>query len=68
MREPVSKTRAAIETLLAAAEVSPERVVELHGREAMREAIALGMGVSLFFSAESPPDPRIVCLRSRRLG
>ena len=66
MREAASKTRAAIETLLAAAEVTPERVVELHGREAIREAIALGMGVSLFFSAECPPDPRIACLRPDR--
>lgn len=66
MREPASKTRAAIETLLAAAEVTPERVIELHGREAIREAIALGMGVSLFFSAECPPDPRIACLRPDR--
>ena len=62
MRETASKTRTAIETLLAAAEVSPERVTELHGREAIREAIALGLGVSLFFSAECPPDPRIACL------
>ncbi|HEY4029939.1 MAG TPA: LysR substrate-binding domain-containing protein [Caulobacteraceae bacterium] len=66
MREPASKTRAAIETMLAAAQVSPERVIELHGREAIREAIALGMGVSLFFSAECPPDPRIACLRPDR--
>jgi len=62
LREAASKTRAAIETMLAAADVSPERVIELHSREAIREAIALGMGVSLFFSAECPPDPRIVCL------
>ncbi|MGZ3366494.1 MAG: LysR substrate-binding domain-containing protein [Caulobacteraceae bacterium] len=66
MRETASKTRTAIETLLAAADVSPERVIELHGREAIREAIALGMGVSLFFSAECPPDPRIARLRPDR--
>ena len=66
MREAASKTRAAIETLLAAAEVIPERVIELHGREAIREAIALGMGGSLFFSGECPPDPRIACLRPDR--
>ena len=66
MREPASKTRTAIEVLLAAADVIPERVIELHGREAIREAIALGMGVSLFFSAECPPDPRIACLRPDR--
>ncbi len=66
LRETASKTRSAIETLLAAADVSPERVIELHSREAIREAIALGMGVSLFFSAECPPDPRIACLRPDR--
>jgi len=66
LRETASKTRAATETLLAAANVSPERVIELHSREAIREAIALGMGVSLFFSAECPPDPRIAVLRPDR--
>jgi DNA-binding transcriptional LysR family regulator len=66
LRETASKTRAAIETLLAAANVSPERVIEFHSREAIREAIALGMGVSLFFSAECPPDPRIAVLRPNR--
>lgn len=66
LREGASKTRAAMETLLAAADVSPERVIELHSREAIREAIALGMGVSLFFSAECPPDPRIAYLRPDR--
>jgi DNA-binding transcriptional LysR family regulator len=66
LRESASKTRAAIETLLAAADVSPERVIELHSREAIREAIALDMGVSLFFSAECPPDPRIACLKPDR--
>jgi LysR family transcriptional regulator, low CO2-responsive transcriptional regulator len=66
LRETASKTRAAMETLLAAANVIPERVIELHSREAIREAIALGMGVSLFFSAECPPDPRIAYLRPDR--
>jgi aminoethylphosphonate catabolism LysR family transcriptional regulator len=66
LRETASKTRAATETLLAAADVRPERVIELHSREAIREAIALGMGVSLFFSAECPPDPRIARLRPDR--
>jgi aminoethylphosphonate catabolism LysR family transcriptional regulator len=66
LRETASKTRAATETLLAAANVNPKSVTELHSREAIREAIALGMGVSLFFSAECPPDPRIACLRPDR--
>lgn len=63
LREAASKTRAATEVLLAAVDVSPKQVLELHSREAIREAIALGMGVSLFFSMECPPDPRLVFLR-----
>ncbi len=66
MRETASKTRAATETLLTAANVTPARIIELHSREAIREAIALGMGVSLFFSAECPPDARIAFLRADR--
>jgi DNA-binding transcriptional LysR family regulator len=63
LREPASKTRAATEMLLASVGVSPARVLELHSREAIREAIALGIGVSLFFSTECPPDERLVFLR-----
>jgi DNA-binding transcriptional LysR family regulator len=66
VREPASKTRAATEVLLAEANVSPERVIELHSREAIREAIALGVGVSLFFSNECPPDRRLAFLRPDR--
>ena len=63
LREPASKTRAATEMLLASVGVAPARVSELHSREAIREAIALGMGVSLFFSTECPPDQRLVFLK-----
>lgn len=63
LREPASKTRGATEMLLAAADVTPGRVIELHSREAIREAVALGMGVSLFFSSECPPDARLCFLR-----
>jgi LysR family transcriptional regulator, low CO2-responsive transcriptional regulator len=62
MREASSKTRAAIESLLRARDIRPGTIVELHSREAIREAVALGMGISLFFSAECPPDPRLVAL------
>jgi DNA-binding transcriptional LysR family regulator len=44
---------------LAAADIGPLRVLELHSREAILEAVALGMGVSLFFSTECPPDRRL---------
>ena len=57
-REPSSKTRAFTERALAAAGIAPA-VLELGNRETIREGIALGLGSSLFFSAECPPDPRI---------
>jgi DNA-binding transcriptional LysR family regulator len=62
MRELSSKTRAAIESLLRAHDIRPARVVELHSREALREAVAIGVGISLFFSSECPPDTRLVAL------
>ncbi len=66
VRELESKTRTATEGLLAAVDVIPQRVIELHSREAIREAVALGMGVSLFFSTDCPPDTRLAYLRPDR--
>lgn len=68
IRETASKTRAAMETLMASAGVFPQHVMELHSREAIREAIALGMGVSLFFSSDCPPDSRLALVRPDRQG
>lgn len=68
IREAASKTRTAMETLLAAASVTPKQVLELHSREAIREAIALELGVSLFFSTECPPDRRLAFLRPDQQG
>lgn len=62
LREQSSKTRAAIESMLHARDIAPARIVELHGRETIREAVALGLGVSFMFSAECPPDPRLAVL------
>jgi DNA-binding transcriptional LysR family regulator len=59
VREPTSRTRAVTERLLAAANVVPADVIELHTRETIREGVALGLGVSLLASSECPPDPRI---------
>jgi LysR family transcriptional regulator, low CO2-responsive transcriptional regulator len=59
LREVNSKTRAFAERALADAEVRPRALLELQGRETIREAIALGIGISLFFSSECPPDRRI---------
>ena len=59
VREPNSRTRMAIEALLLAHNVIPAEVMELHTRETIREGVAIGLGVSLFFSLECPPDDRI---------
>ncbi len=62
VREPSSKTRGATDSLLRAHDLHPPRTIELHSREAIREAVALGMGISLFFSAECPFDSRMAVL------
>ncbi len=62
IREPSSKTRGATDSLLRAHDLHPPRTIELHSREAIREAVALGMGISLFFSAECPFDSRMAVL------
>jgi LysR family transcriptional regulator, low CO2-responsive transcriptional regulator len=60
VREKTSRTRAGALSVLAQADVEPIATLELHTRETIREAIALGVGYSFFYSAECPPDPRIV--------
>lgn len=62
MRESSSKTRAALQALLDASGIHPASVQFIHSREAIREAVALGMGVSPMFSSECPPDPRLASL------
>jgi DNA-binding transcriptional LysR family regulator len=62
VREPTSRTRTAMEALLLAADVTPAEVMELHTRETIREGVAIGLGFSLFFSLECPPDDRICFL------
>jgi aminoethylphosphonate catabolism LysR family transcriptional regulator len=59
LREQASKTRAFTERVLADAGVRPMATLELQGRETIREAIALGLGIGVFFSSECPPDRRI---------
>lgn len=60
LREPTSKTRAFIERALADALVDPQSVIELQSRETIREGIALGLGIGVFYRTECPPDARIV--------
>lgn len=63
IREPTSKTRALTEQALDAAGIEVRETLELQSRETIREAVALGLGVSVFFSSECPPDPRIAYRR-----
>ncbi|WP_443750939.1 LysR substrate-binding domain-containing protein [Asticcacaulis solisilvae] len=65
MRETWSRTRTAIQRLFTDVDVMPRDIQDLHTRETIREAIALGMGMSFFFSIECAPDPRIVYLPIR---
>jgi DNA-binding transcriptional LysR family regulator len=66
MRESTSRTRASIEKLLLDYNIVPQKQIQLHTRETIREGIALGMGLSFFFSSECPPDERI-CYRPLNL-
>lgn len=62
LREASSKTSMAMTSLMRAHDMAPARRIVLDSREAIREAVALGMGVSLFFSADCPPDPRLAAI------
>lgn len=65
-REPSSKTRGACDSLLRAHDIAPARTLEMHSREAIREAVALGVGISVFFSSDCPPDSRLAVLEPER--
>ena len=62
LREVSSKTRMAVMSLLRLHDITPARQIILDSREAIREAVALGMGVSLLFSSECPPDARLLAM------
>jgi LysR family transcriptional regulator, low CO2-responsive transcriptional regulator len=63
IREPTSMTRQILMRALADARVQPAAVIEIDNREAIREAVALGIGVGVMSSTEFPsPDTRCVAL------
>lgn len=62
-RERGSTTRAALEQALAAAQVQPQTVIEIGSREAIREAVARGLGVGAVSEAEFIADPRFRPIR-----
>lgn len=62
-REIGSTTRTALEAALRAAQVTPRTVIEIGSREAIREAVARGLGVGAVSEAEFIPDPRFKPVR-----
>lgn len=63
MREQGSTTRLALEKVLKEADVIPRVVMEIGSREALREAVARGIGLGTVSEAEFVPDPRVRRLR-----
>ena len=65
LREVGSTTRALFETALRKARVQPGDVLEVGSREAVREAVAAGLGVGAVFESEFGKDERVQKLRVR---
>ncbi len=59
LREQGSLTRSLTERALADAAVVPRERLEISGRATIREAVARGIGVSVFAESECPPDTRL---------
>ncbi|MDU8946492.1 LysR substrate-binding domain-containing protein [Ovoidimarina sediminis] len=59
IREPGSRTRARLEAAAAEAGVTLSPVIEVEGREAMREIVASGAGLGFVSEAELGHDPRL---------
>ena len=62
MRERGSMTRALTEQALEAAGVRPRAQMEIASREALREAVVRGLGVSVFAAHETGRHPELVAL------
>jgi len=65
MREPGSTTRKALEAALRSAGVQPRVAMEIGSREAVREAVIRGLGVSAVSEFEFVADP---CLHAIRIA
>lgn len=62
LREEGSITRRLLISELQARDLVPSSVIEMEGREAVREAVAQGMGLAIMSEAELVPDPRLKAL------
>jgi aminoethylphosphonate catabolism LysR family transcriptional regulator len=65
LREPGSTTRAVLDRALAEAGVQPGMALEIGSREAVREAVAAGLGIGAVFESEFGRDPRLHRLQLR---
>jgi len=63
VREQGSTTRRAFDTALRAKSVTPRVVMEIGSREAIREAVAQGIGLGVVSEAEFIADPRLSACR-----
>lgn len=63
LREQGSTTRTAVEKALQAAGVKPRTQLEIGSREAIREAVARGLGIGAVSEAEFIADPRFRVVR-----
>lgn len=59
MREPGSTTRRALEDALREQNITVQVAMEIGSREALREAVARGLGVGTVSQSEYVPDPRL---------
>lgn len=59
LRERGSTTRAVFEAAMGEAGIGPERVLEIGSREAVREAVAAGLGIGVVFESEFGRDDRL---------
>jgi len=59
MREPGSMTRQLAESAFAAVGLTARVKLEIHSREAMKEAVAAGIGVGVLFAMDFANDPRL---------
>ena len=63
MREVGSATRRVFEDALVDANITVRRVMAIGSSEAVREAVANGLGIGIALEDESPPDARVRLLR-----
>jgi aminoethylphosphonate catabolism LysR family transcriptional regulator len=65
LREPGSTTRAVFEAALGERGITPRRTIEIGSREAVREAVAAGLGIGVIFESEFLRDGRLHTLNLR---